>query len=422
MNFGFLSDLFNSIVKRQPKQLHHIKVPSHYSISDLLSKLMSPTGEVSAIVLAQEILDRYQNFDSNEKLVFFQILESQYNADVATVKLAFDAYVSDNSSQNLNLLFEAVEPPRQELLRRLNRASDATFKLVCMRADLLGLLKKHPELNAINSDFIHLLSSWFNRGFLVMKAINWSTSAAILEKIIRYEAVHEIKDWEELRSRLEPDNRRCFAFFHPAIVDEPLIFVEVALTTGIPTKIEDILSHQGVTDIEADTATFYSISNCQYGLKNVSFGSFLIKQVVEELRLALPNLKQFVTLSPIPTFCRWLKQTQQNELIDSISKQFNQYSSHNGNENTIKHMAAQYLISSKHEKYPADPVARFHLGNGAKLHQINPFADMSEKGYQQSLGVMVNYLYDLDSIELNHENYVSKAKVSCSDAITNLVE
>lgn len=429
MNLGFLRDLFNSIVKKKHKRLPYLKGFSHCTISDLLKRLMSPTGEISAIILAQEILDRYHNFNLDEKLTFFQLLESEYNSDVEAVRAAFAAYDANNSSQNLNVLFQATEPPRQELLRRINRAPNGTFKLVCMRADLLCLIKEHPALKAIDSDFTHLLDSWFNRGFLVMQSIDWSTPASILEKIILYEAVHEIKDWDELRLRLEPENRRCFAFFHPAMVDEPLIFLEVALTKGIPSKIDDILYPEPSTDVQANTATFYSISNCQDGLKNVSFGNFLIKQVVQELRTTLPHLKQFVTLSPIPTFYGWLQQSDQYDVINEALQQFsliNGESTHdsplNEHEYMVKQLAAQYLVQTKHNKYPADPVARFHLGNGAKLHQIHTCADMSEKGYKQSLGVMVNYLYDLDLIEINHENYISNGLVSCSDTITRIIK
>ncbi len=394
---------------------------------------MSPTGEVSAIALSREILDRYSHLSKTEKLAFFQTLESDYNADANAVRTAFSAYDKNSSSQNLSVLFEAVEPPRQELLRRLNRAPNATFKLVCMRADLLDLLQDHPELKAIDNDFTHLLSSWFNRGFLVMQSIDWSTPASILEKIIRYEAVHEIKDWDELRNRLEPENRRCFAFFHPAIVDEPLIFVEVALTEGIPNKISDILHQQSAQQIKADTATFYSISNCQPGLRDVSFGNFLIKQVVQELRTTLPNLNQFVTISPIPTFYPWLKKSNNtgittdaialfdNILNDDHLEASNQKVADQLKSN-VQRLAAKYLldVKDKNKKYPADPVARFHLGNGAILHRINTYADMSEKARRQSLGVMVNYLYDLNSIEMNHENYVSNGAVNCSEIIKKI--
>jgi malonyl-CoA decarboxylase len=272
----------------------------------------------------------------------------------------------------------------------------------------------------VDENFVSLFTSWFGRGFLVLQTIDWSTSAAILERIIRYEAVHEIKDWEDLRSRIEPANRRCFAYFHPALTDEPLIFVEVALGHAIPDSISSILEDSPVDGTDSSkytTATFYSISNCQPGLKNITFGNFLIKQVVQELQAEFPSIKQFVTLSPIPRFQRWLgseMNDQPEELIalkDEVGKLDWDTDVVEEKTNIITKAVFNYLMHAKRGKYPADPVARFHLGNGAMIHQINAGADLSDKGLSQSRGTMVNYLYDLRYIERNHERFITEGFV-----------
>jgi malonyl-CoA decarboxylase len=275
-----------------------------------------------------------------------------------------------------------------------------------------------------------MFMSWFGRGFLVLKTINWSTSAAILERIIRYEAVHEIKDWNDLRSRIDPPNRRCFAFFHPALVDEPLIFVEVALGQDVPGSIFAILNDRIEDDDwspEYKTATFYSISNCQPGLKNISFGNFLIKQVVQELQAEFPSIKQFVTLSPIPGFANWLnadEATPESSLaqLKRTVREFPEKREMNEEQSQVlRRLMFNYLTVAKQGKYPVDPVARFHLGNGAMIHQIHTGADVSKKGLTQSFGTMVNYLYDLRYIERNHESYVSEGVVEYSDKLKSLL-
>jgi malonyl-CoA decarboxylase len=280
-----------------------------------------------------------------------------------------------------------------------------------------------------------MFTSWFGRGFLQLETINWSTSAAILERIIRYEAVHEIKDWDDLRSRIDPPNRRCFAYFHPALVDEPLIFVEVALLNEVPGAIAPILENSGSEQggvTEFDTAVFYSISNCQPGLRNISFGNFLIKQVVQELQNEFPSIKRFVTLSPVPGFSRWLAspETHEEEADNEseLSQLKNELRSLDSSEELLSENAEKlrkavfnFLVQAKKRKYPLDPVARFHLGNGASLHQIHPLADCSEKGMAQSMSVMVNYLYDLNSIEANHESYATDGVVHFNDKLKSLL-
>ncbi|MCV0429869.1 MAG: malonyl-CoA decarboxylase, partial [Roseibium sp.] len=303
----------------------------------------------------------------------------------------------------------AAEPRRQELFRRLNRVPGATGALVKMRADLLRLRNREPELEALDLDLRHLFASWFNRGFLVLRPINWESPAHILEKIIAYEAVHAIDSWEDLRRRLEPTDRRCFAFFHPSMPDEPLIFVEVALTSGTPNSVQLLLAEDraAMPAEDADTAVFYSISNCQSGLASISFGNSLIKQVAADLSAELPGLKTFVTLSPIPGLTRWLEEKGQ-EWKDNAPDE-------------MKAEAAHYLLNAKTKiGLPFDPVARFHLGNGAIVHAVHADADVSQKGRAQSNGTMVNYLYDLTRVAQNHEQFATTQEVVATDQVQSL--
>jgi malonyl-CoA decarboxylase len=320
------------------------------------------------------------------------------------------------------------------LFRRLNRAPGGTSALVALRADLLGLMKGHKDFATLDRDVVHLLSSWFNRGFLVLRRIDWQTPANILEQIIRYEAVHEIRDWDDLRRRIDPIDRRCYAFFHPALVDEPLIFVEVALTEQIPGAIAPLLAkdRQLVPVERARTAVFYSISNTQRGLGGISFGSFLIKQVVEELRRELPKLENFVTLSPVPGFMQWLKQTpdlpvsdEERPLLDHLnSPGWAEESELTAQLRTVlEPLAAYYFLKAKTSKGRLiDSVARFHLGNGARLERIDWLGDLSPKGLRESAGIMVNYLYRLDDIEKNHEAYANQGEIAASSAVKKLLK
>jgi malonyl-CoA decarboxylase len=427
MAFYRFQDFLSSLVKGQRSLFSKAESAS---IDELLDQLMGTVGEVSGIVTARQVLDHYAELNTEEKLEFFKNLEQNFNANQELIRLAFDYYNKDPSSFNLNTLSKATEPLRHELLRRLNQTPGATHDLVGMRADLLGFLKTHPKLIAVDSDFQRLFTSWFGRGFLQLQTINWSTSAAILERIIRYEAVHAIEDWDDLRSRIDPPNRRCFAFFHPALVDEPLIFVEVALIDGLPGSIEEILQSEAMTEFDESsfkTAVFYSISNCQPGLRNISFGNFLIKQVVQELQAEFPSIKTFVTLSPVPGFSRWLESEKENDIegLDELRQQFKALSAEEATtdeqQELLRKLVFNYLVQVKHEKYPADPVARFHLGNGASLHQVHSGADQSEKGMAQSRGVMVNYLYDLSNIESNHEKFAVEGFVNFNDKLKSLL-
>jgi malonyl-CoA decarboxylase len=358
--------------------------------------------------------------------------------EAEAVRHAASAFLADPGDAALARLQEVVESPRQEFFRRLNLAPGATAEIVAMRRDLLRILNGDPSLAAVDADLRHLLYSWFNRGFLVLKRIDWQTPAAILEKIIRYEAVHEIQGFDDLRRRLDPADRRCFAFFHPSLVDEPLIFVEVALTTEVPASIQTVLNEERKSArgaVPATTAAFYSISNCQEGLKSISFGNFLIKQVVEELAREQPQLKTFVTLSPVPQFAHWLEQVMSEGGSDIVTEAdrvglqvladpgwIEEPDEDGGLESTLMALAAHYFLLAKaRDGRPIDPVARFHLGNGARLERINWQGDVSEKGLREAHGLMVNYRYDLKEIEKNHEAYANHAIVAASRGVRQLL-
>lgn len=389
-------------------------------IYELCAALLSAEGEVSGLQIAATVLARYAALDDDEKTAFFHYLNADFDIDGGKIAQLATAYAATPTPSVFNDLCTASEPKRQELLRRLNQPFGATADLVAMRVDLLKRLKDHPDLARTNLDFVHLLRSWFNRGFLVLKQINWDTPARILDKIVAYEAVHQINDWDDLRRRLYPPDRRCFAFFHPAMPDEPLIFVEVALTDSIPGSIDAVLSN-GRTPLEADqakAAVFYSISNCQKGLTGISFGNLLIKQVVAELSLACPQIENYVTLSPIPVLNRWLK-TQTDD--DAIGPTAQAILDGTATPEDIRAMAARYLLIAKRgDGLPFDPVARFHLGNGAEIYDIHADADTSPNGAAQSSGAMVNYLYDLGQTERNHEGFALKSTVVASRAVRAL--
>lgn len=403
------------------------------TLVDLCEQLLSGRGEASGAALAREVLNDYALLTDEGRVAFFTVLATKFGPDAEKVAASVAAWNQSPDDRRAADLHFYTEPRRQELFRRLNRAPGGTAALVNMRADLLRLGRKHPELLAIDRDFSHLLASWFNRGFLVLRRIDWSSPASILEKIIRYEAVHEIQDWDDLRRRIDPVDRRCYAFFHPALADEPLIFVEVALTEDIPGAVQPLLAadREEVRAHDARTAVFYSISNCQQGLAGVSFGSFLIKQVVEELRRELPKLETFVTLSPVPGFMRWFREEARprlnpddrelsmllegTEWADSEKVRANMRA-------LLEPLAAHYFLEVRGPRDGArDPVARFHLGNGARLERINWLGDRSPKGFQESAGIMVNYVYDLGEIERNHEAYANQREIVASSQVKRLL-
>ncbi len=423
---SFLQDLLSTIFERgSPRSASD----DRRSMEDLCAALISERGEASGFSIATAMLDRYEKASREEKADFFRLLTEAHDLDAGAVAAAAEAYKASPDATTLARLIEEAEPPRQELLRRLNRLPGATGRLVAMRGDLLSLVNETPSFRRADLDFQHLFMSWFNRGFLVLRPIDWATPANILEKIIAYEAVHTINNWEELRRRLQPADRQCYAFFHPAMPDEPLIFVEVALTAGIPGSIDALLSEdrQPIAADEATTAVFYSISNCQKGLAGISFGNFLIKQVATDLMQSLPNLKTFVTLSPVPGLTRWMRQQaedgdeQRRALLEQLieAKSADDLKPHG---KALAALAAEYLVRAKRpDGLPLDPVARFHFGNGASLEKIHPAADLSEKGIAQSCGVMVNYRYDLNTVETNHELYAHRGEVVTTRAIKSML-
>jgi malonyl-CoA decarboxylase len=403
------------------------------TIEELSRALLSGRGEASGVALARQLLDRYTGLPVSDRIKFFQLLGRDFGPDQPALRAAWNEYDKNPSPKRLRELLRAVEPPRQELFRRLNLAPGGTSALVQMRLDLVEHGGKAPELASVDDDLVHLLYSWFNRGFLMMQRISWSSPADILERIIRYEAVHMIQGWDDLRRRLQPPDRRCYAFFHPSLVDEPLIFVEVALAKEIPSSIQTILAddRQVIPAEEATTAIFYSISNCQPGLRGISFGNFLIKQVVEDLSRDLPSLKTFVTLSPAPGFGSWLKRVAQNpheadlEGIDTAAMArledpdwHRELAFAERLRPQLMGLAATYYLKAKAKNgQPLDPVARFHLGNGARLERLNWLGDTSPKGLQEAAGLMVNYLYDLNTIEANHEAYANQGAVAASPSV-----
>lgn len=407
---SFLGDLLGSIYDRGRRPgSSGDKRP----LEDLCAALLAATSEVASLRLGMDILAKYRALAPDGKREFFRYMAEALDLDATRVARLAEAYGRDNSPANFAALVTAAEPRRRELLRRLNQAPGATARLVSMRLDLLRMLKEHPEFETIDHDFVHMLRGWFNRGFLTIRQIDWDTPARLLEKIVAYEAVHQIHGWDDLRRRLYPPDRRCFAFFHPSMPTEPLIFVEVALTRDIPGSIQALLAEdrEPLLAEDAKVAVFYSISNCQEGLRGVSFGNFLIKQVVSELSHDLPRLDTFVTLSPMPGLNRWLM-TQQGDpratkVLDGTAT-----------EAEARSMAAHYLLEAKRANgTPVDPVARFHLGNGAIIHDVHAGADTSASGLAQSSGLMVNYLYDPAQTERNHEAFASDKKIAASRSV-----
>jgi malonyl-CoA decarboxylase len=441
VNTSFFSEMLQTIAdrgralisreRREPAQ------DQYAGLVELCEALLSGRGEASGVALAREILARYADLTIGPRIAFFETLAKTFGPDNAGIEAAITAWRQSPSDETASELHHASEPRRLELFRRLNLAPGGTAALVRMREQLLDAMDHRDDLSDIDGDFVHLFTSWFNRGFLVLRRIDWSTPAIVLEKIIRYEAVHEIQDWDDLRRRIDPPDRRCYAFFHPALIDDPLIFVEVALLREIPAAIAPILSNKRdqVDPERATTAVFYSITNCQRGLAGVSFGHFLIKQVVEELSRELGRVSTFVTLSPAPNFAAWLQRERTNTASIAIDEDDREAlaaldrsdwwrdSATTGKvREPMLRAAAWYYVRGRNRRgLPLDAVARFHLGNGARLERLDWLGDTSERALQQSFGLMVNYLYDIDYIEKNHEAYAQQRAVVASNAVTRLV-
>ncbi|MEP5763859.1 MAG: malonyl-CoA decarboxylase [Halieaceae bacterium] len=413
------------ILARRMPTLHSGASPA-VELTGLCQELLEHRGEASGLALASEIAQAYQQLDSGEKALFFDSLLQDFGVDDEAIFAATERYRKAPDPEHLAAIGRVVEASRLKLFRRLNMAADGTRILVGMRGELQALLRDRPELRAVDADLRHLFVSWFNKGFLEMQQISWDTPASVLEKIIEYEAVHAINGWDDLRNRLRKD-RACFGFFHPAMPGDPLVFVEVAFTGALPDAIAPLLEQQRerVDPANMDTVVFYSISNCHRGLAGISFGNFLIKQVVEEVREEHPGINTFVTLSPVPGFCRWLQSARLDDLIDEslhqvVREPVGQVVATEVRDALIK-LCAHYLLEQKSGRLALDPVARFHLGNGARLHRLHWAADLSEKGKQQSAGIMVNYLYDLKHIEINHEEYFDQGLIAASRTISRLL-
>ncbi len=404
------------------------------TILSLCDDLISNKGAAFGITVARDITDLYQELTLENKLLFYQKINEKYKPNHTKVAEAIETYQKTQNDKNLYKLFITSEGKRRELFKRMNMAPNGISTIVSLREDLLKVLNEHKDLKPLDDDLRELFKSWFNPGFLKLAKITWDTKAAVLEKIMKYERVHEIKDMDELKRRLGED-RRFFSYFHPALEDEPIIFVQVALTNGLGKSIQEITKPRTEGDKNYDSATFYSISNCQEGLSRVTLGNFLIKRVVFEIQEELPNIKNFGTLSPIPGFRDWFSYLEDNKIKNIIgnipTENIKFLKSPDlkpgdprivSNKDALLKLVSHYLINEKnHKKLPVNDVCRFHLGNGAIIDDIIINANVSEVGLNRSFGVMVNYLYELKSIEKNHEDYINNKKVIVSDKVKKLI-
>ena len=413
---SFFQNILSSVMKGT-KRLNRFGLKSfgklHNDVNKAAESVMSTTGEVSTLVYAEHLLNLIENQDDKNLIKFLKNLLSSYDIDTKKLLKDVKTYSSDKNEQNYKQIRASSEPKWVELFRRLNSTTNGTFRLVKLRERIRSLNKS--ELKTFDSGLLSLFKYWFNPSFLVLEKIDWETPANILEKIIEYEAVHEINSWDDLRARLAPSDRQCFAFFHPLIPDDPLIFVEVALCQDIPKSIDEIIKiDRDEIDIEtANTVIFYSISNCHNGLLGISFGNFLIKKVAKNLKRELPELNQFQTLSPLPGLMNWME--------EYAPITFERCSDKNCGDDELLKQTIRYLtISDRKDGMPNDPVARFHIGNGASLERVNLNADLSEKGLSQSYGIMANYLYDLDVVEENHEAFFKNKIVQTSNKIKSM--
>ncbi len=413
---SFFQNILSSVMK-STKRLNRFGLKSfgnlHDDINKAVESVMSTSGEVSSIVYAEHLLNLIEKQDDKSLIKFLKNLLLNYDIDTKKLLKDVKIYSSEKNEQNLKKIRSSSEPKWIELFRRLNSTTNGTFRLVKLRERIRSL--KEPDLKTFDSGLLNLFKYWFNPSFLVLEKIDWETPANILEKIIEYEAVHEINSWDDLRARLAPSDRQCFAFFHPLIPNDPLIFVEVALCEDIPKSIEEIIKiDRTEIDIEdANTAIFYSISNCHNGLLGISFGNFLIKKVAKNLKRELPELNQFQTLSPLPGLMKWME--------EYAPITFERCSDKNCSNDELMKQTVRYLTeSNRSDRMPNDPVARFHIGNGASLERVNLNADLSSKGLSQSYGIMANYLYDLDVVEENHELFFKNKIVQTSNLIKSI--
>lgn len=409
------------------------------SIEKLCLALLSEKGEASGTALARELVIHYEGMTHSERLAFFELLNTGFGPDEDAIIRAADEFKASRELENYLALRKAIEPARIRLFRRINIAPNGIEAIVAIRADLLNAIEQHPHLKAVDADLRHLLTSWFNRGFLRLHRIDWRTSATILEKLINYESVHEIQSWADLRRRLASD-RRCFAFFHPALPEEPLIFVEAAIVKGMSATIAPLLDEKTpiLDPSDADSVVFYSINNCLQGLRGISFGNFLIKQVVTDLAREFPAIKRFSTLSPMPSFTRALQDPEvfsearlasilgedaanicnavgENDIVKALAQVLNDPIPHKDIiARPLTRLGLAYLVCAKAGDMPYDSVACFHLSNGARLERINAYANVSPRGMKESAGLMANYRYIPDDFESNHEAFIHRQEISTS--------
>ena len=431
----FARNIFDSIADTGEKflNLRRLRGTSVQKLLELCEDLISHKGFASGIALAREVVGRYGVLTTDEKLLFFHELNHSMGPNLKEIKKAAVEFTKSPNDSTLLELSGQIKSKRQKLFSRMIMAPKGTRAIISLREDLLDFIPANENLRAIDEVLRVLLISWFNPGFLVLKKVDWDTEACVLEKIIQYEAVHHIKDWNDLKSRLAA-NRRCFAFFHPALEDEPLIFVEVALTKGISGSIQSIFNKKIDKETEADTAIYYSINNCQRGLKKVPLGNFLIKMVVTELAAELPTIKKHCTLSPIPGFAYWLRKELKSDNTKFISEQdrellellddsdwYRDSKKCHELKKPLVSSCAKYLVLAKKYGKPINSVARFHFGNGAKLYRINWMGNTSKHGIAEAFGLMVNYMYNLKQIEANHEAYVQNRELAISKSVRSLL-
>jgi len=431
-----LKQIISSIADAGQKLLNRkdIKKNDIDMILSLCDDLISNKGAAFGITVARDVTKLYQALSFDNKLIFFKKINKKYKANFTEVDEAINLYKISPNEKTLANLFKVSSGKRRELFTRMNMAPNGTSVIIELREDLLKVLKDNKDLKVLDDDLRYLFKGWFNPGFLKLEKITWDTKAAVLEKIIKYERVHQMNDMNELKRRLGED-RRFFSYFHPALDDEPIIFVQVALTKGLGKSIQELMKPTSNEKKNYDTATFYSISNCQEGLSRVTLGNFLIKRVVYELQEELPHIKNFGTLSPIPGFAEWFSYLEdskiKNILTDLKDKDLSFLKSKNlkigdnriiENKEVLIKLVTHYIVNEKNKDgLPMNDVSRFHLGNGAIVEDIIINANVSEQGFKRSYGVMVNYLYELNNIEKNHEDYMNNKKVIVSDKIKKYI-
>ena len=384
--------------------------------------LLRIRGEESTSSLASLAVRRYGALNATERAAFFRFLLDEMSPAGTEIDEAIASYTAAPSPAAAQQLARAARAPRLELFQLMNTATNGTACVLTMRADCLRAARVDTELRPVERDLGQLIEAWFNRGFLELHHIDWDTPAAVLEKLIEYEAVHEIRGWDDLRRRLEAD-RRCFGFFHPALPGEPLMFVEVALTVGLQSSIQAVIDAPPPVEpltTKPDTAIFYSITNCQPGLTGVPLGSFLLKQVTDELAATVPGLTRYSTLSPVPGYMRWVRDTGGGLPESAASAMSTAISIDDDLRDDVLASCAAYLLDAKRRLQPLDPVARFHLRNGARLERINWAGDTSEKGIGESYGLLVNYVYDPDELADNHDAYMNEFRIAHSTAVRTL--